>query len=188
MDNLYEVFLQQLKDIYSAEKQLVGALPKVIQASSTPALTECLSSHLDETKEQLSRLEQISKFLEEDLNGELCRAMKGLIAEASELISEDYRTLPLRDMMIIAIAQKIEHYEIAAYGNAIALARHFGERDVIVVLEKSLGEEKSANNSLTSVTQEYILPACDVYQEEEDVSEELEDYDLSDTPRFIRDL
>ena len=174
MENLRELLVEQLKDLYSAETQLVEALPKTAKAANTAELKNAFEHHLDETKNHLKRLDQIGKFLKESLDGKTCQAMKGLIKEATEIVEVDYDSPSLLDANIVSIAQKIEHYEIAGYGNASAIAAFLGLSQVSVLLEETLQEEKNADHTLTDVTQEHILAACDEECDDDDSDEDEE--------------
>lgn len=161
METLNDALIEQLKDLYSAETQLVDALPKMAEEAVNPQLRTALENHLQETKAQVKRLEQISEILDEDLTGHTCKAMKGLIKEGEEAVSEDYECEELKDVQIVAAAQRVEHYEIAGYGNAIALAEHLKLKEVASLLEQTIKEEGNADKLLTSVCQKQIFPSCE---------------------------
>ena len=146
--DLRDLFIAQLKDLYSAEKQIVkDGLPKMIKTASDPDLVEGLSAHLEETKWQIKRLEQISDALGEKLTGETCEATKGLLKEAAGWMEED-ATDEVMDAGIIADGQRLEHYEISAYGTAHAYAILLGEKETAKLLAETLEEEKAANDKL----------------------------------------
>jgi len=123
VDSLKSLLIEQVKDLYDAEKRLTKAIPKLAKASSNEALEAALTEHLAETREHVSRLEQVFELLDERAKGKPCKAMQGLIEEGDEHAKEDYDDDDLRDAMIIGSAQRVEHYEIAGYGTAIAHAR-----------------------------------------------------------------
>ena len=146
--NLRDLFISQLKDLYSAEKQIIkDGLPKMIKTASNEDLVEGLTAHLEETKIQFERLEQISEILGEKLTGETCEATKGLLKEAAGWMSEDASD-EVMDAGIIADGQRIEHYEISAYGTAHAYAELLGEDKCAELLAETLAEEKAANEKL----------------------------------------
>lgn len=167
--SLDDLLHDQLKDLYSAENQLVKALPKMAKAASDETLQEAIESHLEETKGQVERLNRMAKSLGVSLSGKKCVAMEGLIEEGKEALDLDAPPAML-DLAIIAAAQKVEHYEISAYGTARALAEHLGHSDVAGLLQETLEEESAADEKLTGVAQEAVLPNAD--QGEQDDEEE----------------
>jgi ferritin-like metal-binding protein YciE len=158
MDSLREVLIEEMKDLYDAEKQLVKALPKMAKAAGNDDLRTAFENHLEETKGHVQRLEQAFELMEEKAKSKPCEAMKGLIAEGSETMQEDFSE-PLLDSAIICAAQKVEHYEIAGYGTVTAWARALGLEDVAELLEQTLEEEKAADEKLTEVNGEIIAEA-----------------------------
>jgi ferritin-like metal-binding protein YciE len=146
---LDDVYTDQIADLYSAEQQLVEALPKVAKAASSPDLRQAIESHLEETKTHVARLEQIIEQLG-DVPDEKCKGMAGLLAEGEEVIGEDGGS-DARDAALIAAAQRVEHYEIAAYGTARTLADQLGRGEDQQLLEKTLGEESDADEKLTGI-------------------------------------
>jgi ferritin-like metal-binding protein YciE len=150
-----ELFIEELKDIYWAEKALVKALPKVAAEVSNEELKEALENHLSETEEQVSRLEQVFEVLGEEAEGKKCEAMQGLIKESEEIISETEEGA-VRDAGIILAAQKIEHYEIATYGTLCTFARILGENDAVALLEDTLNEEKTADETLSQIAESIV--------------------------------
>jgi ferritin-like metal-binding protein YciE len=150
MEELQELLTEELKDLYDAEKQLVRALPKVAKAVTDTELKQGILEHLEVTKNQVSRLEQVFELLGERAKGKPCKAMKGLIEEASEHISEHERGAVLDSVLIIG-SQKIEHYEIAGYGSARAITKSLGNREVLGLLQETLTEEEQTDKRLTSV-------------------------------------
>jgi ferritin-like metal-binding protein YciE len=149
----------QLKDIYSAETQLVKALPKMAKKASSKALKEAITSHLEETKHQVERLGEIGQTLSIKLAGKKCKAMEGLIEEGAEVLEAEGPG-PVIDSALIAAAQRVEHYEMSAYGSACALARRLGHEDVVGLLHETLEEESAADEKLTAISEEVILPTA----------------------------
>ena len=155
LDTLQKALTEQLRDLYSAENQLVKALPKMAKAASTPALRDAITSHLEETRTHVERLEQAADMLHFKPGGKRCKAMTGLIEEGSEVFDEEGNESVI-DLALIAAAQRVEHYEIAAYGTAIAHARLLEQEDVVELLEESLGEEKAADEKLTEIAESVV--------------------------------
>jgi ferritin-like metal-binding protein YciE len=149
----------QLKDIHSAEAQLVKALPKMAKKASSKGLKEAITSHLQETKHHVERLDQIGQTLGVKLSGKKCKAMEGLVEEGAEVLEAEGPG-PVIDSALIAAAQRVEHYEIAAYGSARALAEQLGHDDIVELLQETLDEESAANEKLTSLSEEEILPSA----------------------------
>jgi ferritin-like metal-binding protein YciE len=145
-----ELLIDELRDIYHAEKQLVKALPKMAKASKAPKLRQAFESHLEETKGQVERLDQVFEKLDTRSSGKRCEAMEGLIEEAKEMM-EDIKTPEVLDAALIMGAQKVEHYEIASYGSVCALAEALGQNDVKQLLEQTLNEEKAADQKLNQL-------------------------------------
>lgn len=148
--NLNDLLIVQLKDLYSAESQLTRALPKMAKAAHSTELQDAFLNHLDETKEQISRLEQIATLLDMKLQGHKCVAMEGLIAEGEETIKEDMDPEVL-DAALICAAQRVEHYEMAGYGCARTFAETLGFADVAQLLADTLDEEAAADQTLTNI-------------------------------------
>lgn len=151
MSKLRETFLNQLMDIYDAEKQLVKALPKVAKAAEHEELKAAFESHLEETEGHVERLEQVFEIIGESAKGKKCQAMAGLLEEGQELIKDEEG-----DAALICAAQKIEHYEIAGYGCLHTWARLLGEDDAADLLEETLEEERSADEKLTELAESII--------------------------------
>ena len=147
---MLELFLDELADIYNAERQLVEALPKMAQAARSSELREAFESHLDETTNQVRRLEQVAASVEATLQSNQCEAMEGLLKEGQEMM-EEYDGKPTLDAALIAAAQKVEHYEIATYGTLAAWARQMGHEDALALLEETMEEEKAADEKLTEL-------------------------------------
>jgi len=143
-----DLFIHELSDIYSAEKQLTKALPRLARAASAPELKEAFESHLEETLGQVERIDQIVELLDIRLKRIKCAAMEGLVEEGKEVI-DGVEEGPLRDAALIGGAQKVEHYEIASYGTISAIARQLGYTDAVPLLQATLAEEKAADEKLT---------------------------------------
>jgi ferritin-like metal-binding protein YciE len=170
MDSLTELLQDQLKDLYNAEKQLTKALPSMAKKASTPALKEAMTMHLEETKGQITRLEQIAQAMGFKPTGKTCKAMQGLIEEGKEVIAEKGEKL-VTDAALIAAAQRVEHYEISAYGSARALAEQLGETEAVELLQETLDEEKAADSKLNTISLEQVLPSAPSGVEEEEDEE-----------------
>ena len=147
---LEEAFIHELSDIYSAEKQMTKALPKLAKASTNPQLAEGFTLHLEETQGQIERIDQIVDQLGLKLKRIKCLAMEGLVAEGQETIDEIEKG-PVRDVMLIAGGQKVEHYEIASYGAIIAIAKALGHDDAAKLLADTLAEEKATDVKLNDI-------------------------------------
>ena len=150
MDTLHELYVEELKDLYDAEKQLVAALPKMAKAASHSELRQAFENHLEQTKEHAARLEMILGELEELGRVKKCKGMQGLIEEGKELLEEDVEEDVL-DAGLISKAQHVEHYEIAGYGTARAYAELMGHRDHADLLQKTLDEEGETDKLLTAI-------------------------------------
>jgi ferritin-like metal-binding protein YciE len=151
IDSLHTMFVEELRDLYDAEQRLTKALPKLIKAARNEELVEALEVHLTETEEHVSRLEDVFKQLEVPARGKPCAGIRGIIEEGDEHLENDFENDGLRDATIIGSAQRAEHYEMAAYGNAIAYARLLDLDDVAETLEETLGEEQAADDKLTQI-------------------------------------
>jgi ferritin-like metal-binding protein YciE len=147
---LKELYIDELKDIYSAETQLVKALPKMAKAASSEELRSGFQEHLEQTKGHVSRLEQIFQALEEKPTGRKCMGMEGLIKEGGEAAGEDYVDAA-KDSALIGAAQRVEHYEIAAYGTVRAMAQKLGEDQAVQLLSETLQEEKDTDAKLSDL-------------------------------------
>ena len=150
LETLQDLYIHELKDLLSAENQLVKALPKMAKAASNAQLKAGFQKHLAETKEHASRLEGLLKSHDETTRGPKCKGMEGLIAEGSEMIEEDADE-EVRDAGLISAAQRVEHYEIAGYGCAIAYAQTLGLKDDVKVLKQTIAEEGATDKALTKV-------------------------------------
>jgi ferritin-like metal-binding protein YciE len=150
---LKELYIDQLKDLYSAENQLVKALPKMAKAASSDALRQGFEKHLEQTKGHVERLERIFQALGESPKGKTCKGMQGLIEEGSEVTEEDYDGGVL-DAALIGAAQRVEHYEIAGYGTVRSMAETLGEDNHVSLLEETLEEEKETDQKLTELAEQ----------------------------------
>lgn len=159
LDTMHDLLIDELSDIYNAEKQLVKALPKMAKAATTPKLKQAFLGHLEETKGHVTRLEQAFEMLGESPKRKKCKAMEGLVAEGSDMCGEDGDDA-VRDAGIIGAAQRVEHYEIAAYGGAVAYATALGETKVAAVLARTLKEEHAANDKLSTIAEREVNPAA----------------------------
>ena len=155
LETLDDLFGHLLQDLYSAEKQITRALPKLAKAVEDPELAEALETHLEETKGQVDRLEKIFEELDKSPGRKKCVGMEGLLEEGSELIKEEPDQMVL-DAGLISAAQKVEHYEIAAYGTAVEWARILGYSKAAKLLQQTLEEESAANEKLTMLAEEGI--------------------------------
>ena len=175
-----DLFLDELKDIYSAEKQAIRAYPRVAKAVSSEELKQALQKHLEQTKGQLERLDRVFEILEKRAGGKTCEAMKGLLEEAQESI-EEIEQGPVLDVAIIAAAQRIEHYEIAAYGTVATLAEAMRQDEIKNLLAETLNEEKQTYELLTQVSQQVNAEAlCDSEEDEEESDDEDEESEDDD--------
>lgn len=159
LDNLHDLLLEQLQDIYYAEKHLVKAIPKMAKAASAPELKKAFTDHAAQTQGHVSRLEQVFQALGETAKTKKCPAIDGLIEEASEMIDEEGEPSVI-DAGLIASAQRVEHYEIAAYGNLRVFAEALGNDEVVTLLDATLNEEKEADELLTQVATSTVIPAA----------------------------
>jgi ferritin-like metal-binding protein YciE len=149
---LEDLYTDMLKDLYSAEKQLVKALPKMAKAAQSPDLQKAFQNHLKQTEGHVDRIERIFADLEGSPRGKKCAAMEGLVEEGSELLQEDIEPNVL-DAGLIAAAQKVEHYEIASYGTVRAWAERLGKARAVQLLQQTLDEESAANEKLTQIAE-----------------------------------
>lgn len=157
---LQELFVEELRDIYWAEKHLVKALPKMEKASSSEELANAFAEHLAVTQEQVSRLEQVFELLGEKPRGKKCEAMEGLVKEAESVIEDTEEGTSTRDVALIIAAQKVEHYEIATYGGLATLAKTMGNTQVKDLLGQTLEEEKETDELLTQLAENNINAAA----------------------------
>lgn len=158
------LYVSELKDLYSAEQQLVKALPKLVKSADTQELSEAFSNHLEETKNHVTRLEEIFESLGENPKGKKCIGMEGIVKEGAETIDEfEGKVL---DVGLIAAAQRVEHYEIAAYGSVCAYAKLLDRSDDLNLLKETLEEEKRADEKLTELSETVNQQAADESQQE----------------------
>lgn len=150
LENLQQLYVKELRDLYDAENQITEALPKLIKAASNPELKSALQEHLDVTGTQIQRLEQIFQTLSEKPSGETCKGMKGVIKEGDEIVSSggDPSTV---DAGIISAAQRVEHYEMAGYGTVRTYAKLLGQEEHSRLLQETLDEEEEADETLTEI-------------------------------------
>lgn len=153
---LVELFTEEIKDIYWAEKHLTKALPKMQKAATTEALQEAFETHLEQTMEHVSRLEQVFELLGEKPRGKKCEAMEGLVEEAKSVIEDTEDGTATRDVALIIAAQKVEHYEIATYGGLCQLAKTLGMDQVAEILGSTLAEEKETDSLLTDIAESQV--------------------------------
>src|SRR5580704_13785139 len=157
-NGLKKLYVDELKDLYSAENQMVKALPKMAKAATSEDLRAGFEEHLEQTKEHVARLEKIFKALGESPKGKTCKGMQGLVAEGSELIEEDPEPEML-DAGLISAAQRVEHYEIAGYGCVATYAELLGENEAASLLRQTLGEEKETDKKLSQLADRINLVA-----------------------------
>lgn len=158
LETLRELYIEELKDLYSAETQITKALPKLAETATNSALRQAFEHHLEETRNHVTRLEQIFQKLDESAKGKTCEGMKGLLKEGDERAKEDGDTDVL-DAGLISAAQRVENYEIAAYGSARTYAELLGEKEAVRLLEQTLEEEKAADAKLTQVARKINVEA-----------------------------
>jgi ferritin-like metal-binding protein YciE len=165
MDSLKDLYVDELKDLYNAENQLVKALPKMARKASAPELKRAFQSHLEQTKVHVDRLEKIFKGLGEKPNGKTCKAMKGLVEEGKEIIEEDGDDSVL-DAALIGAAQRVEHYEIAGYGVVRTFATLLGDDNAASILQRTLNEEGETDKKLTGLAESIINVEASEAEEE----------------------
>jgi len=179
-NSLQQLYVEQLKDLYNAENQLVKALPKMAKAAKSEALREGFEQHLQQTKGHVQRLEQIFEALDESPKGRKCAGMQGLVQEGEEVIEENSDDGAL-DAGLIASAQRVEHYEIAGYGSVRTFAELLGESEAANLLQQTLDEEKETDEKLTEIAKEVNAEAMSGGAESER-SEELEEGEEPESP------
>jgi ferritin-like metal-binding protein YciE len=170
-NNLRDALVDEIKDLYNAEKQLVKALPKMAKAASSDELRDAFETHLEETEGHVARLEQVFELLDEKPRGKHCAGMAGIVEEGSEKLQEDMEDTVL-DASLIGAAQKVEHYEICAYGTVSAWAEALGLNEVAELLNQTLEEEKAADEKLTALAESGINDAATAGESEMDEDEE----------------
>ena len=152
LDSLEKLFIEELKDIYNAEKQLTRALPRMAKAAESPELRQAFTNHLKETEGQIQRLERVFKEAGQAVRGKKCKGMEGLIEEGKEMMEEDGEP-EVKDAALIASAQKVEHYEIASYGCLRAYAELLGYSEAAQLLQQNLQEEEAADKKLNQLAE-----------------------------------
>ena len=157
LNTLQDLFIDELRDLYSAENQLLKALPKMARGASSAELRQAFEEHLEQTKGHVERLEQIFDGLDESPKGKTCHAMKGLVEEGSEILDQDGEESVL-DAGIIAAAQKVEHYEIASYGTVRTFAELLDQTQASKLLQETLDEEGEANKKLNALAEDIVNP------------------------------
>jgi ferritin-like metal-binding protein YciE len=157
LNTLEQLYISELRDLYSAENQLLKALPKMAKGASSPELKDAFEKHLEQTKGHVERLEQIFQHLDENPKGKICHAMKGLIEEGSEILKEDGEDSVL-DAGIIVAAQKVEHYEIASYGSVRTFANLLNQDEPARLLQSTLDEESETNEILNRLAEGIVNP------------------------------
>jgi ferritin-like metal-binding protein YciE len=165
MDDLRELFIDELRDVLSAEKQLVKALPKMAKAASSAKLKKGIEKHLKQTEVQVERLVKVFELLGESARAKTCKAMEGLVEEGSEIIEEDGEPA-VKDAAIIAASQKVEHYEIATYGTLVTWAKLLGESKAEKLLGQTLAEEKATDEALSELAETEINLAANSEEDE----------------------
>jgi ferritin-like metal-binding protein YciE len=155
LNSLRDLLVEELRDLYNAETQLVDALPKMAGAATSRELKSAFEHHLEQTRDHVSRLDNIFQQIAEESSGESCEAMKGLIKEGEILVKAEGNP-DVRDAGLIGAAQRVEHYEMAGYGTARSLARRLGENQVAEALQRTLNEEAEANKKLTSIAESQV--------------------------------
>ena len=166
-EGLKELYIEELKDLYNAENQLVKALPKMAKAASSEELSQGFEEHLEQTKGHVQRLEKIFQSLGESPRGKKCMGMEGLVAEGAEVIKEDFED-SVMDAALIGAAQRVEHYEIAAYGTVCAFAEELGESEQASLLNETLEEEKETDEKLINLAKQINSQANQAGQEGQD--------------------
>jgi len=158
VDSIEKLFIAELKDLYSAENQITKALPKMVKAATSPDLKKAFESHLRETEGQIQRLVEICEKIGTNPKGKSCEGMKGVLSEGSSMMQE-VEEGDVRDAALIAAAQRVEHYEMAAYGAVRTYAELLGQSQAAKLLEETLEEEKAADQKLTSISQKVNVRA-----------------------------
>jgi len=158
IESLEELFVEELKDLYHAEKQLVRALPKMAKAATSEELRKAFTDHLEQTKTHVQRLEQVFETVDEKAKAKVCKGMQGLIEEGQETMQEDAME-SLADLGLIAAAQKVEHYEMSGYGTMRSFAGIMGNQDAVRLLSETLKEEEAADKLLTHISESLLKEA-----------------------------
>ena len=168
IESMTELLVNEIRDLYDAEKRLTKAIPRMARKATHPELRRALQDHLKETEGQVRRLERVFRHLDQAPRGKPCAGMRGIVEEGDEHVAEEFGDLNLRDVMIIGSAQRVEHYEMAAYMGAISHARLLGLSDVKDLLEETLAEEKAAEKKLTAIGATSVAPAAPKREGDED--------------------
>lgn len=155
LNNLNDLFIHELKDLYNAEQQITKALPKMAKLASSADLKRAFETHLRETEKQIERLDMVFNKLGMKATGEKCKAMEGIIKEAQDMMSENADS-DVMDAALIACAQRVEHYEIAGYGTVCTYAKQLGQREILEMLHTTLEEEKATDMKLTDIAETKI--------------------------------
>ena len=167
---LHDAFIDELRDTYDAERQLTKALPKLAKAASSPELRGAFESHLEETRDQIDRLERVFESLDENVRGKHCEGIAGIIEEGKSIMEEEFDESTM-DACLIAAGQRAEHYEMAAYGTLIAWARAMGHNEAAELLQVTLDEEKAADEKLSGLAEGGInQDAADLAHPEEEAA------------------
>jgi ferritin-like metal-binding protein YciE len=172
--NFEELFKEELEDIYDAERQIIQALPKMAEAASSEELTAAFQEHLEVTRKQVKRLDKVFQKLGAKPGNKTCEGMQGLLREGEKMISEISKSAVL-DAGLIAAAQKVEHYEISAYGTVRTMAEMLGQEDAAELLEETLEEERETDENLTEIAESIMSGESAEDEEEEDLEEEEEE-------------
>lgn len=181
LETLHDLFVHELKDLYSAENQLIKALPKMSQAAQSPELKRAFDTHLRETKEQVRRLERVFKALGEKPGGKTCKAMEGLVEEGEELLEEDADP-DVMDAALIVTAQKVEHYEIASYGSVCTFGRVLGYDQATEILKETMAEEERTDKLLTGIAEKLNVQANTADEADESESSDDRSEAMTDRP------
>jgi ferritin-like metal-binding protein YciE len=152
LHSLEDLYVELLKDIYNAEHQITKALPQMSKKAASPELKTAFDSHLQQTQNQIERLERVFQRIQKSPRGKKCAGMEGLLQEGEEVLKEDMEPI-VRDSALIAAAQKVEHYEVSAYGTAIAWARLLGDDEAVNLFKQTLNEESEADEKLTKIAE-----------------------------------
>ena len=163
---LRDFFVDELKDIYWAEKHLTKAIPKMQKAATSEELATAFEDHLEQTEEHVSRLEEVFEMMGETARAKKCDAMEGIVKEGESIIEDTDEGTATRDVGLIMAAQKVEHYEIATYGGLIQLAKTIGRDDVAEILKKTLGEEKKTDELLSGIAESQANPEANTEEED----------------------
>jgi ferritin-like metal-binding protein YciE len=177
IESLEDLFVEELKDLYHAEKQLVKALPKMAKASTSDELRKAFTDHLEQTKNQVTRLEEVFESCDEKAKAKVCKGMQGLIEEGQETMEEDALE-QLADLGLIAAAQKVEHYEISGYGTLRTFAQVLGNQDAVRLLSETLKEEEATDKLLTNISAKLLKEAQTMSDEEDEEEEETEEEEI----------